>query len=524
MDDDLQTVEVVRDSINWSIFGIDEVEIAYNVTGAKKLFEAKTPDIVICDIEMPKGSGIELLKWVRSNNFKSEFIFLTCHESFEFAKDAIKLNAIDYITKPFNIDKTEMSIAKAIEKIQKENHLNEYSQYGQYWMQNKKLIVESFWRELLFYSIPAKASTIFDEVSKRKLSLDVNGLYYLVLVSVEKPQNEDVNLDDQSIEYQIKKISSDVVLGGAYSDNTIYYVTDRKHYAVIIVQNCQSIEQLKKNCLDMIEIYRRKLNYTVTCYISNKCSLYELAKERQALEEIDLNNIIFKSRVFLQGDEFIFNTNGQYIIEANLLSTLFEKGDKLQIVNNFKRELEMLTGDNKLDAATMYSINQDFMQVVYTYLHKREIQAHKLFSDKASQKLNSNANNSVFDMLKWINVVTTKTIDYAKEVEKSQTIVDKAKQYIQEHFKENITRNEVSASVFLTPDYISKMFKSEIGISIKEYINNYRIEKAKELLRVSDFSISMIAAEVGFDNFSYFSTIFKKLTGTSPYSYRKGTD
>lgn len=521
VDDDLQTVEVIRDSIVWDMLGIHEVEIAYNVAGAIRLFEEKVPDIVLCDIEMPKGSGIDLLKWARSNNYKSEFIFLTCHESFDFASEALNYNAIGYIIKPFNIDKTEMAVSKAVDKIKKETHLTEYSQYGQYWLDNKKLLVESFWRDLLFNYIPSNTTVISEEIKRRKLPININDLCNLVLVSVNKSINEGITLDDESLEYGLKKLASEVILGVMDFDYTIYYISGGNHYAAVIVIGEQSQEQIRRQGKELIELCMEKLNCVATCYVSDKCSLSSLAQTREELEEMDLNNIIFKGKVFLKGDELSFSSNEQYTIDINLLGKLFEKGEKIQIVNVLKREIELLAAENSLNAALMYSLNQDFMQMVYAFLCKKEIQAHKLFSDKTSQKLNENSCKSIFDMMKWVSFVTTKTLDYSKEVEKAQTIIDKAKVFIHEHYKDDITRNDVSASVFLTPDYLAKIFKSEIGISIKEYINNYRIDKAKELLVNGSESISRIASEVGFDNFSYFSTIFKKLTGTSPYSYRK---
>lgn len=520
VDDDLQTVEVIRDSINWAILGINHVEIAYNVAGAQKLFEEKVPDIVICDIEMPKGSGIDLLKWVRDNQHKSEFIFLTCHESFEFASIALNYNAISYIVKPFNIEKTEVAILKAVEKIKKENHFEEYSEYGEYWVENKKLMIEVFWRELLFHNIPAENSIIVEEISKRKLSLNVKECYYLVLFSVVKIEDQWTKFESQSFEYALKKLCSEVILGELDFDHTIYYVTSRKHYVAIVVQDTQFIQEIKKNCLNLINTCEKYLKCTATCYISNKAEISSLARTREQLEEMDQNNIVFKSKVFMQGEEFIFNGIQKYVIDTNHISELLDKSKRIEIINNLKQALEVLIAEDKLDASLMYTIHQDFMQAIYSFLYKKEIQAHKLFSDKVSQKLNNDACNSVFDMLKWVNFVTTKAIEYSKEIEKSQTTIDKAKKYVHEHYKEEISRNDVSASVFLTPDYLGKIFKAEMGISIKEYINYYRIEKAKELLKNYKLSISTVAAELGYDNFSYFSTIFKKFTGMGPQFFR----
>lgn len=522
VEDDLLTAEVVRDSINWAMFEINDVSMAHNVSGAQKLFEEKVPDIAICDIEMPRGSGLDLLKWARENKYKTEFIILTCHESFQFASTALEYDAISYITKPFNIDKTEMAISKAIEKINKENYLYKYSEYGEYWIENKRLLVEKFWRDLLFSSIPGDEAVISDEVTRRKLSMDVNDCYNLVLVSVIKNENQAGALDDQAFEYALKKLSAEILLDELDLGQTIYYMNDRKHNVAVIIEAKQcNDEQIENRCLKLIESCEKYLRCTTACYIGSEVRMSSLAQNRLDLEEMDQNNIVLRNKVFFQGNNSFFTLNNQYTIDTNKINQLLEKGEKLTLVNYFKGELELLAAKGNLDVSVMRAIHQDFMQVVYAFLDKKEVQAHKLFSDKIYGKLNISADNSIFDMLKWIHFVTSKTIDYAKEVEKSQTIIDKAKEYIYEHYKEDITRNDVAASVFLTPDYLAKMFKAETGVVIKDFINHYRIEKAKNLLKNSSSSISMIASEVGFDNFSYFSTIFKKLTGMSPYSYRK---
>lgn len=521
VEDDLPTAEVVRDSINWEIFGINDVEIAHNVAGAQKLFEGKVPDIVICDIEMPRSSGLDLLKWVRSNNFNSEFIFLTNHQNFEFASIALEYNAISYITKPFNIDKTEMAVSKAVKKINKDSQLQQYREYGQFWLENKKMISENFWRDLLFFNIPPEQRAIADEIAKRKLSLNIEKFYHLLLVSVIKSENQGTVPDVQTFEYALRKLSSEIILGELDYEHTIYYVTDRNHYVAVILNETSSDDQIKGKCTELIENCEKYLKCTTVCYIGSKLTIDMLAKKRVKLEEMDQNNYVLRSKVFLESDAEIFNLKYQYALDTDALREMFEKREKLQIINFLKSELELLVAKDSLDGSTMYSIHQDFMQIVYTFLYKKEIQAHKLFSDKIYQKLNLKADNSVFDMLKWVHFVTIKTIEYAEEVKKSESIIDKAKQYIRDHYKEDITRNDVAASVFLTHEYLAKMFKAETGIVIKDFINQCRIEKAKELLRNSSMSISMIASEVGFDNFSYFSTVFKKLTGASPLSFRK---
>ena len=73
VDDDIPTVEVIRTSLHWDLLGIDRVETAYDYTEAQNKIRPSQPDIILCDIEMPRGSGLDLLRWLRENTFCTWF-------------------------------------------------------------------------------------------------------------------------------------------------------------------------------------------------------------------------------------------------------------------------------------------------------------------------------------------------------------------------------------------------------------------------------------------------------------------
>lgn len=96
----------------------------------------------------------------------------------------------------------------------------------------------------------------------------------------------------------------------------------------------------------------------------------------------------------------------------------------------------------------------------------------------------------------------------------------KAVNFIGQHYSEPITLAYVADEVHLNPAYFSTLFKKEIGMSFKEYLNHVRIEESKRLLSNSNFSIIDIAIAVGFEDQSYFSKVFKKYTGMTPKQFR----
>ncbi|WP_391557116.1 helix-turn-helix domain-containing protein [Robertmurraya sp.] len=520
IDDDIPTLEVLRDFIDWELFNIFDIVFAHNIAEAKELIEANVPEIIICDIEMPKGTGIDLIKWVRENNYNSAFIFFTCHENFEFASNAISYHADAYLTKPFEKNKIEATLAKVVESYLKKNQIYEFSQYGSYWLKNKGLVEKSFWNDILFENIPSRMESIQEEMVKRNLSLALQNKYYLLLVCFSRSQMDDV-LEERLIKDSICSETADIFSDDTNEYKLIHYVRDDTFCIAAILIGDPERNNLKFKCGILIKRCAHQFNLTATCYISEPLSIQGMAETKVWLDELDQKNIASKGKVIFQNENFNYYTNGKYALNEQLFNEFFLEGKKVPLVNTLKNELEKLAAENRLDSIILHSICQDFLQIVYSYLHKNKVQPHKLFSTKISQTLFRKSEKSIFDMMKWATYITNTAIDYVREVKKSESVVEKAKQYIFENYQEEISREMVAASVYLTPDYFAKIFKLETGVTITEFINNYRIQVAKELLVQNDVNITEIARETGFESISYFSTVFKKTAGETPHSYRK---
>ena len=99
--------------------------------------------------------------------------------------------------------------------------------------------------------------------------------------------------------------------------------------------------------------------------------------------------------------------------------------------------------------------------------------------------------------------------------------VEKAKTYIITNLSKNLSVKDVSDYVHLSPEYFTKLFKKETSLNIKDYIMQTKVEAAKNLLEQSNISVSMIALELGYGNFSHFTQIFKKYENVTPSEYRK---
>ena len=111
VDDDQSMLQMLLATVDWDKLEIAEKRTALSAAAAKEVFRAEPVDIMVCDIEMPGESGIELLSWVREQGYQTRNIFLTNHTRFHYAQTAIKLDTVDFIGKMS--PPSEMSITAA---------------------------------------------------------------------------------------------------------------------------------------------------------------------------------------------------------------------------------------------------------------------------------------------------------------------------------------------------------------------------------------------------------------------------
>jgi len=158
VDDEFLTIEGILDGVDWSKLSFEQVYTSCTIDKAKELFKEHPIDLMLCDIEMPEGTGLDLLEWVRDSGYKTECIFLTCHEEFFYAKRAIELQSLDYVLKPVPYNELLKKLLKAVDRIEKRNQSEKYQAYGMQWMRDSYNVEEE---------VDAKGSKfIINEVKK----------------------------------------------------------------------------------------------------------------------------------------------------------------------------------------------------------------------------------------------------------------------------------------------------------------------------------------------------------------------
>lgn len=136
VDDEILAVQGILDGVEWDKLAFDKVLTANSYAQAVNLFLEMTIDVMLCDIEMPYGSGMELVEWVKGHSPQTECIFLTGHDEFSFAKRAISLQCRDYILKPAPIPVLMETLEKAIQAVRAREIRQKYENFGKIYVQS----------------------------------------------------------------------------------------------------------------------------------------------------------------------------------------------------------------------------------------------------------------------------------------------------------------------------------------------------------------------------------------------------
>lgn len=519
VDDEIIAVQGLREGLNWSELGITAVHAAYSSEQAKQMFEREDIDVLLCDIEMPQGTGLELLEWVREHYPKTETIFLTCHADFKYAKQAMQLGSLDYLLKPIPHQELKDTVQKALNKLEQESQQNEFSQYGKYWVRHQPLLVERFWTDILNQSIPSHADIVKRAAAERNIPYSIDMTFMPVLIHVKR-WFKNISLRDEKImEYAIRKSAEEVILNDL--DSGLLITLGDGYWLAWISGESELVRdaKLREKCSTFIEACRSYFYAGVCCYIGEIARGHQAASMYRKLRRLDADNVVHDQGVFSL-EEPLLGEHREVPPDMSMWAVLLEEGKKEQLLKVVEEYLKARASANRVNLDTLTQFVQDFQQMVYYTLKVKGIQAHKLFSGNPSMDLNAFSTRSITDSLNWLRHLIQESADFIVAMDQTQSVVDKVKGYISEHLEEDISREDIANYVYLNPDYLTRIFKKETGLSISEYLLNQRLDMAAGLLVNTDMPVHVIAGRIGYANFSHFSRMFKKHRQLNPVDYR----
>jgi len=508
VDDAVDILEGIVAGVNFQDIGIENIFLATSADRARNILRSEHIDIMVTDIDMPGENGLELLKWVR--DYKNDLVtmFYTSYADFDYARQAIILQGFDYFLKPIAYEELQTRIEAAVKQadnlIQKQLKNNEYHNFL---ITSKVHRKNHFWNNILF-----KENTDFwKENIEHGLDYNESSKFTLCISSIS---DKEVLIQNWK-KYAFINIAEDIILNNHGELEAVIQTSDVSWCFIFLGTS----NDIREYCQKLFGYVRQYLSLSVNCYYS------ENIFPDKALDNFNLLFDIYKDDVTSEYSMYSLNEykrkSGEYVSpckpewEAMLLA-----GKEDELIFSINSYIYNITKKGIVNREFLKAFRSDILQMIYVVLNQKQISAKELFLTEHFDALRDRSLDNVVAMVFYIENLIKKAAEYIRFVKRSQSIVDRVKNYISDHFNEDITLESIAKVVYLNTSYLTRLFRKETGQTIIDYIQHQRIEAAKKLLLHTDTTISEIAYQVGFNSPSYFAQVFRKQTGIKPVDYK----
>lgn len=514
VDDDVLLLKDILRHITASALRFDSVLTAASADEALKIISRVSIQVLVCDIEMPGISGLELLEALNRDGRQMQTILLTSHTRFEYAQRAVKLGTLEYLVKPVSPGQLETALANAAERANA--HAQEARQrlHGQYWLDERKNMAELYW-----FRVAQEKQKSAQDMAER---LGYPGKRFIPALLEAFPQGNLEIWDIATFEYAIKNITEEVMQTAYFHLEAITRLPQNSWLVVLETHSLPAADSMaaEMTAQELLDALTTVLETEFCFGLADAVPLEECEAALLRVEEMFWGTAQRRGRVMHIRD-YRPQSNTYSLPSVAYWESLLENGRVEELDVEIQGYLQRQLAADSLTPATLLAFQQDTTQLVYSYLRRHEIQAHRLFDNETSRVLAKNASLSVDDMILCCRDLAHRALEYSSFSADGKSVVEKVTEYLDGHFHEDTPRGRLAALVFVSPDYLSRLFRRETGKTLAQYVAERRLEHAAALLREGSMPINAIAMQVGFSSFAYFSKMFRERHGMTPMDYRR---
>jgi len=512
VDDEKLTREGIISSINWKKLGIQEIYEADDGINGIELGKKHKPEIILSDVRMPRMNGIEMVKELHKILPSSSIIFMSGYSDKEYLKEAIKLKVISYVEKPIDAFEIETSLKNALEaqEFHEKNKItiDYHNKYAQ-----SKLALQIIYPLLKSSDIDYKKQ--FQELGYHiRSNTEFTTLILTLKTVISSILEQNMNDLYSTIDEIAKKYRTNYILGiknDEYvilhlfsNDRTSDYITSNisRSLSLYLDKSYQYFISVGKTVHGLKNVYE---SYNSAVLLLQSSFFYDYNSIIVSVAETP-SPITFDQPLFNRYTEALNLKNKEEVLE--IVTTLFNSYKNNQnVLPNYAKNLYYKLFSALIETASSLHIAAYYDEdsaTVLEYISKDNnlTELHQLLLDK-------------------INLLFSSLQDYSNE----NATIYAIKEFIGKNYRnEGLSVKDISENVFLSSSYLCTLFKSATGKTLNQYLTEFRMEKAKNMLMDSRYKITDISAKVGYSDGNYFGKTFKKSVGLSPSEYREQFD
>lgn len=512
----------IKSMINWEEYEVHIVGTASNGAAAYEMIEKYSPEIVITDIKMPIMSGLELArKCSEENRTLPVFIMLTSYEEFQFVKEALSYQVIDYLVK---LELTPEILIKTVERaVNKVRELTTASPAAETPVNNIYLLREQFFTRLVFNLFESETQFASQAAN---LSLDFNyDAFACSYVEIRSAKLSDMTAGQQIALYTNSLQMTDELISKYVPCHVLSL--DTRHFCILFFldgeKNADHKNVIKRALEQVSSMLFNYYSVTVCASVGSTvgeplqtASSYQDAKQIFSQISCEKPILFFEDVPENEPLKNVFNLS---LFKEDIRKAYAEYDEKA-LFDIFTSIMELFESEpahyvQALDAAG------NILYLSLSLLNDGEQIVSRIFEGRRGGYRSLYELTNVEQILEWMGILRDGLCESFSTYNKDYKnhIVVNVKKYISEHIGEKLTLNKAAEVFNISPNYLSVLFSKYNDIGFTDYINQSKVEIAKEMMADGDYKIYEISDTLGFESAFYFSRVFKKVTGVSPRDY-----
>lgn len=521
IDDDRQVLAGMRRGIPWKELDAELAGEAMNGADGLDMIRRVQPDVIITDIYMPVMNGLDMISELRRQEFEGKIIILSGYSDFEYARQALRLDVSDYLSKPISVPTFKSVLVKALQDLSSEDIRRAREDEMMHKLMLYEPFVEKEW-------VKAALTGTLDPAYRRDELLPSPYLYWAdtshMVMGIELDRcarASSLTVADWNLfRFAVSNIVHEVVRE-RFASFEYTELHGMRSAVVLHADPGAAADRLT----GLIGELGDTLKTCVWNYLKLKLRIGFGAWKSSWLDIPDSTEEAFRS---LDGKGLVPDRKQQWNMMrpvkfyqelASAIKTSQETRAK-QLVTDYTRQLQEQSGDTPEYARMLAS---ELWGVIAYCLYDVGMLLDDLFPNRELSREMS-VLGGLEQLAAWLTEKIT-VICQSREwggSSKHRQAVDFMVQYIHEHYDEDITLSELADKVYISRNYLSNIFRNMTGETFNTYLTRVRMEKAKELLLERKMLVYEVAGRVGYKNVPYFSTLFKKFTGMNPTELANG--
>ncbi len=521
-DEDFVREAFVR-NIDWNAIGFTVMD-APDGEIALQIAKEFRPDALLTDIRMPFIDGLELVERLRADDPNLPVVVISGHDEFEFAQRALKRGVRDYLLKPVRphvLEKAMRDVKDALdERARKDEKLQKLRAL---YRQSIPLLQEQFLARIAEH--PSKLSETAIRNTLDELQIPLRGTAYIVCVFSAStapdlpPSIPDAHLLDFALH--------NVLAEEFGTDARCLRDSRGQHVAIYCKRSREQSERLfVYDCVEAVK-QSAEMALTVVLTVGIGQQVEDLAglsvSYQSAIDALSQQVLLGKGRIYDAAD-YAYSPP-PLTLPFGLIDDLLT-AIKIEDAAAVQRALDELFSEIKARNSPDLNAMRLILAEVIGGAQKLLMEADCLDAQRMSQLYQAlythDTMESLHILLAGALAEMKKALD-DKRKSTSAALIDRACHVAAQMYTDaDLSLRSVAEQVYVTPSYLSTLFKRELGTSFVEYITKLRMEKAKELLSTGEHKTYEVAALIGYSDPQYFSSRFKRYTGETPTTFRKG--